>query len=275
MKFAIIDGSKIEASPKKKADCPCCKKQLIAKCGRVKVWHWAHFPERHCDNWWENETEWHRKWKNYFPSANQEVVHYDNRSGEKHIADVKTNDGLVVELQNSPMNENELVSREQFYKNMIWIINGASFKKNFTIFPFNLPPPNSPLADDLYIVREPYTSISKNGTNYIRPIIAKKSEIEKNSGKGYKVVYSMYLGRDKKHDTSEEFQKEIDAIHKGHYFFSWNNQREVWLKAVRPVFIDFGDYYLVLLEKINSDYYGVRLVAKAPLIKVLGGKFTE
>jgi hypothetical protein len=275
MRFAIVNGLQIEPFPRQRANCPCCGRQLVAKCGSVKVWHWSHFPEKHCDNWWENETEWHRKWKNYFPSVNQEIVHHDNYTGEKHIADVKTNDGIVVELQNSPMNENELVSREQFYKNMIWVVNGTSFKKHFTIFPFNLPPPNSPLADDLYIFRPPYIFTNSSGTSYMGPIIAKKSEIERDSGKGYRIVYSLYLGRDGRLDTSEEFQKEIDTIHDGHYHFTWKNQRKVWYKATKPVFIDFGDHYVVLLQKINSDYYGVKLFAKAPLIKALGGKFVE
>jgi len=53
-----------------------------------------------CDNWWENETQWHRDWKNHFPVEWQEVVQIAE-DGEKHIADVKTSEGWVVEFQHS------------------------------------------------------------------------------------------------------------------------------------------------------------------------------
>lgn len=124
MKFAIVDGQKLEPFPKGKGICPSCGNEMVAKCGRFKVWHWAHKSTRHCDSWWENETEWHRKWKSYFPLENQEVSHTDVNSGELHIADIKTNNDIVIECQNSPIKLEEVESREEFYDNMIWIVNG-------------------------------------------------------------------------------------------------------------------------------------------------------
>ena len=41
-----------------------------------------------------------------------------------HIADVKTPDGLVVEMQNSPIRPEEMRSREDFYDKIVWIVNG-------------------------------------------------------------------------------------------------------------------------------------------------------
>ena len=97
---------------------------MIAKCGRVRLWHWAHKSRSSCDPWWESETDWHRNWKGQFPTAWQEVVHVDRNSGERHIADVKTPFGLVIEFQHSPIENAELQSREEFYKNLIWIVDG-------------------------------------------------------------------------------------------------------------------------------------------------------
>ena len=77
-----------------------------------------------CDHWWENETQWHRDWKNCFPEEWQEVVHFAE-DGEKHIADVKTPSGLVIEFQHSAIKLEEIASREQFYKHMIWIVDGT------------------------------------------------------------------------------------------------------------------------------------------------------
>ena len=51
-------------------------------------------------------------------------MHIDQASGEKHIADVKTPFGLVIEFQHSPIEQMEVESRETFYGNMIWIVDG-------------------------------------------------------------------------------------------------------------------------------------------------------
>jgi len=92
MKFALVNRNKIEAIKGAKGICPSCGSGLIARCGDVKINHWAHKGTRNCDIWWENETEWHRQWKNQFPKEWQEIVHFDEK-GEKHIADVKTKKG--------------------------------------------------------------------------------------------------------------------------------------------------------------------------------------
>jgi hypothetical protein len=97
---------------------------MISKCGEVRVWHWAHQGRRTCDPWWENETEWHRNWKDRFPKEWQEVVQQD-RNGERHIADVKTDRGRVLEFQRSHLNPEERRSREAFYENLIWIVDGT------------------------------------------------------------------------------------------------------------------------------------------------------
>jgi len=78
MRFALIDGKKTEATKGAKGLCRYCGSDLIAKCGEVKVNHWAHKGKRNCDPWWENETEWHRSWKRKFPLDWQEVIHFDD-----------------------------------------------------------------------------------------------------------------------------------------------------------------------------------------------------
>jgi hypothetical protein len=123
MKFALVNGSRQEASPKLRGICIGCQSEMIAKCGKYKVWHWAHKSKEICDKWWETETEWHRKWKNYFPESLQEVIQFDS-TGEMHIADVRTKNNMVIELQHSPIHPEEMASREQFYKRMIWIVDG-------------------------------------------------------------------------------------------------------------------------------------------------------
>jgi hypothetical protein len=106
---------------------------MVARCGEVRIKHWAHKGTRRCDSWWENETEWHRNWKNQFPSDWQEIVQYAE-DGEKHIADLKTQEGWVIEFQHSYIKPEERRSREAFYQKLIWVVDGTrrvSDKKRF------------------------------------------------------------------------------------------------------------------------------------------------
>ena len=148
MRYALIDGTKREAEPKHLGLCPNCLHPVIAKCGRVKVWHWAHKGRPPCDPWWEAETEWHRTWKDNFPAEWQEVGHVDSITGERHIADIKNPYGLVVELQHSKLDRKERESREQFYKEMIWIVDGTRGPLDASYFDMGLEGPiqNNPLA---------------------------------------------------------------------------------------------------------------------------------
>lgn len=122
MQFAVTsDGQRVEAARGVQAFCPVCGEALIARCGDVRVHHWAHLVDRDCDAWFEPETEWHRNWKARFPTDRVEVA-----MGE-HRADAVTAKGLVVELQNSPISVQEIAAREQFYGCMIWIVNAEAF----------------------------------------------------------------------------------------------------------------------------------------------------
>jgi competence protein CoiA len=87
---------------------------------------WAH-PPGIVDHRWEPETEWHRTWKAFFPVECQKVPHRAE-NGERHIADVKTAHGHVLEFQNSPISEEERSSREAIYRPMCWVVNGQRLK---------------------------------------------------------------------------------------------------------------------------------------------------
>ena len=133
MKYAFSNGLRLEATPSSKGTCQCCGAEMVAKCGTMKVWHWSHKGRRLCDHWWEPETEWHREWKDLFPEEWQEVVGFDS-NGEKHIADVKTPEGFVVEFQHSSIKQEEKLAREKFYKNMVWVVDGRRTKNDYPRF---------------------------------------------------------------------------------------------------------------------------------------------
>ena len=75
MKYAIVNDQRTEASKGSKGVCRACRAEMIAKCGKIEINHWAHKRKQNCDPWWENETAWHREWKNYFNAEWQEFIH--------------------------------------------------------------------------------------------------------------------------------------------------------------------------------------------------------
>ena len=134
MRFALVNNERVEAQPKLTGLCPGCSQPVVAKCGERRIRHWAHHTKVVCDNWWETETQWHRDWKNNFPDEWQEIVLYDEQTGEKHIADIRTSHGLVIEFQRSPIDPQERAAREHFYRNMAWVVDGTRLKKDYPKF---------------------------------------------------------------------------------------------------------------------------------------------
>lgn len=107
MLLAKIDDTLIEAHPNMRASCPHCNDDVIAKCGTVKIWHWAH-KNNECVYKTEPETEWHLQWKTW---AKEHGFKIEIRSNN-HIFDAfnpvtKT----VFEFQHSPISQEELKDR--------------------------------------------------------------------------------------------------------------------------------------------------------------------
>jgi competence protein CoiA len=134
MKYALVGGQRVEAYRGGSAMCPVCGGEVIAKCGTHRVAHWAHRGVRDCDSWAETETVWHRAWKSHFPAECQEVIQHDAQSGERHIADVRTTHGLVIEFQHSHLDPREQAARERFYGNMVWVVDGTRLQRDYPRF---------------------------------------------------------------------------------------------------------------------------------------------
>ncbi|MBA1154933.1 competence protein CoiA [Microvirga mediterraneensis] len=133
MQYALVNRVRQEAEPKLRGTCPNCGAEVVAKCGQKRIWHWSHLGKLECDRWWEPETEWHRAWKALFPKEWQEVIHVA-ADGERHIADVKNDKGVVIEFQHSPLDPEERLSREKFYGTMVWVVDGMRYKRDLSAF---------------------------------------------------------------------------------------------------------------------------------------------
>jgi len=123
MEWALVNKQRTKAEESGTVGlCPGCGGEVRAKCGEIISWHWVHI-NADCDLWSEPESEWHRKWKGYFPVDWQEVTK------PPHRADVAGPAG-VLEIQRSGISPEEIREREQFYGRMAWLINGHDFWEN-------------------------------------------------------------------------------------------------------------------------------------------------
>ena len=290
MKYALVNGVKQEPAPKLKGICCNCGAITQSKCGTRKVWHWAHITLQHCDSWWESETEWHRLWKGYFPYQNQEVIHFDDTTGEKHIADIKTDNGMVIEIQNSPMNEMEMFSREHFYGKLMWIINGEKFKNNFAILG-KLPDPKSKLAQGIYFGGSTSNSLfgkqrkAKTNDERAKPLDDRVSFFLKSDNPDYEAQYEELLKSKNglgvmvelpSLEDKDRILKEIQICYVGHHVFLWKNPRNVWFQSEKPVFIDFGGNELWrLMDYDSKGLKCIRRISKAALIEKNGGCYVS
>jgi competence protein CoiA len=130
MLFANVNGEKVEATPNTTGICPLCGQLVFSRCGDINDWHWSHHKDETCDSWYEPETAWHKNWKLVFGKEHSEVI--ITKDDIKHIADIRTEKNVIIELQNSPIQRPIISQREDFYgERLIWIINGKTFKDNF------------------------------------------------------------------------------------------------------------------------------------------------
>lgn len=251
MQFAEVDGEKVQPFPGGRGTCPMCGSPVVAKCGIRIMHHWAHFGRRNCDPWWENETDWHRSWKSLFPFEWLEVSHVAP-DGEIHRADIKTPNGIVVEVQHSAMSDAERLSREVFYKNLVWVIDGRGFEQNFDIFHM-LPDPKSEVAADLV-----WTKASRQMQGAASGMFFRLSECLEDDPEVTKAsIRGGWI------HSIREIEDLVHAAYNGHHQYDWLRPRRTWLDAICPVYIDFGKDYLAKLEVYDeSGLRCVRFVAK-------------
>lgn len=247
MQYAIVDGERIEAEKGKRGFCVGCNEIVIAKCGTIKINHWAHLSlKKKCDSWWENETLWHREWKEKFPERWREITFYDEKLQEFHRADVHTEKGITIEFQNSSFSIQELQSRERFYPKLIWVINGLKFR-GFKILK-SIPNPLNPLLNDFEFCDSDHLSMIR--------------KIDALAGKPRPEILNFYSDELKNIPTAVDF-----------YSLSWNHSHRSWLGASCPVFMDFGGQFLYRLRKrhqISKPYFYLQLISK----KAFLGKYS-
>ena len=130
MLYAWVDG--VKRAPVKKGErtiCRACGGLLTSVVPAENVAHWRH-KAGDCDRWSEPEGPWHLGWKELFDISCREIPLEDSKTGERHRADVLCGAGssraTVLELQHSPISEDERNARERFYQQnhrMFWLVH--------------------------------------------------------------------------------------------------------------------------------------------------------
>lgn len=123
MLIALVNGKRSLPRKSLKGVCQSCGGATIAKCGPIRAHHWAHRPGTSCSYASRPETDWHIQWKRNFPEEWLEVQRAAS-DGERCIADVLTPHGLTIEMQHSPINQDDRSRRERFWANMVWVVDG-------------------------------------------------------------------------------------------------------------------------------------------------------
>jgi hypothetical protein len=95
----------------------------------------------------------------------------DEKTGEKHIADVRTADNLVIEFQHSHIDPKERAIRERFYNNMVWVVDGTRLKKDYSRFLKERNNFRNTEKQGIFLVDFPEESFPSAWTNSSVPVI--------------------------------------------------------------------------------------------------------
>jgi hypothetical protein len=122
MLYAKVEDRKVRAQRGQSGLCPLCGGEVIAKCGSLRAWHWAHKSLVDCDAWSEPVGPWHLSWQNLVRPEFVEVAIGPHRAD---IVGDGGDGGRVIELQHSPIAPEEIAEREAFYGDMLWLFDAT------------------------------------------------------------------------------------------------------------------------------------------------------
>ncbi|MCQ2361965.1 MAG: hypothetical protein MJ048_02900, partial [Acidaminococcaceae bacterium] len=137
-RYAYVLGEKVEPSKHLHGSCPLCGGEVFAKCGSIRIAHWAHKSMLDCETYSRDMSAWHKGWQDRFPEDWREEPIVDLKIPERHRADILTADNLVIEFQHSTIDEEEQLAREKFYlshaEDMIWVVDATCYTQEMKRF---------------------------------------------------------------------------------------------------------------------------------------------
>ena len=189
--------------------------------------------------------------------------------GELHRADIKTPTEIVIVVQHLSMTDRERESREVFYGNLIWIVDGRSFENRFRLG-WMLPDPIADEFEDIVWFQQSREAIrrSMDSTNTVSPFWRISEERKQCPDLTKENIGSVLpSGSLVLVHNGYEIRDQALANYLGHHQFHWTRPRRTWFDAKCPVYFDLGDEVLrQLAEYDNTLECCVRIVAKRKLI---------
>lgn len=181
------------------------------------------------------ETLWHSNWKGAFPRSFREKTFLNRELGYYHRADVFTKCGTAIEFQNSAITLEELKSREEFYPNLVWVVNGAKFK-GFKVLKHLPDVDDARLMDFEFSHTANLTMVRKNETKVM---------------------------------TFHHPELRSIPFTSHYYSFRWTHPHRVWYAAKCPIIIDLGGYFLYQLKQrkqCNGDYAYLHMIPRKDFV---------
>jgi len=187
-----------------------------------------------------SESPWHRNWKMAFPIAFREKSFFSKEQNCYHRADIHTNCGTTIEFQHSPISLEELRSREHFYPNLVWVVDGKKFK-GFKILK-QLPDVNDARLN----------AYEFSHTQNL--ILYKRSENTSHQPK------LLTLSHPELHGLK---------LSASYFSFVWKHPHRVWYEATCPMIFDLGGYFLYQLKQrpqASGSYAYLEMIPKKDFI---------
>lgn len=108
--------------------CPWTDLNVVARVGEIRQF-WAYQGGYIPPDGYENETEWHFKWKYPVKDEFCEIVLGENR---EHRADIVGTSNCIIEIQKSPIDIRIVRERIEFYKKLsskrvIWVVDASDY----------------------------------------------------------------------------------------------------------------------------------------------------
>jgi len=95
--------------------CLDCKCEMLPVMGDIYIHHWRHKVDTGCKS--KVETTWHLQMKSFFDESLIEI------KKNNHRADVLLDNDTAIEFQISSISNEDIISRNNNYKKVVWVFN--------------------------------------------------------------------------------------------------------------------------------------------------------
>lgn len=251
------ENRKVTPEPKLTGKCIVCGNDMIAKCGEIVVWHWAHkVGSNECDNWYEPITSWHKGWIDLFDSDETEIMIEGDNKKEKHVIDIRTKRGNKIDLQSKRLKINELEKRDKFWGGSTWIINSEDFFKGGLTF-FNNEEKSKNYAEIIEGWNYPIgisNTIKERVLASDNRIIAVKNDFSYN--KDSNLIFEI---KSKKESELEELKNKIIKIN-SEFITKCENRRTAWVYFTNRDVENFGMFVKDQKDNIvGKEFYNLEV----------------